>query len=163
MWVVHFPYSHSLVFSLFWSVLLALPFFIGRRLRDGMVLAGCVFSHFVLDVASHSPDMPLWPGGRARWGLGLWYSVPATLVVEGRLLLIGIVAYLRSTRAIRPFGNWGFWALMALLIAGWLNGPFGPPPPHIQVVAWSALTVLAIIVGWAWAVERARAEIAPQP
>ena len=26
-------------------------------------------------------DLPLWPGGDARVGLGLWHSVPATLEI----------------------------------------------------------------------------------
>ena len=48
---------------------------------DWRNFAALVLSHWVLDFASHRPDMPLWPGG-PKVGLGLWYSLPATLVVE---------------------------------------------------------------------------------
>src|SRR5262249_4990880 len=72
------PWSHSLVFSLLWSGLFALPFILRRRWREAAVLAICVFSHFVLDVVTHRPDMPLWPGAHEKWGLGLWNSIPAT-------------------------------------------------------------------------------------
>ena len=40
-----------------------------------------VVSHWVLDVVTHIPDMPLYPGG-PKFGLGLWNSVAGTLVVE---------------------------------------------------------------------------------
>ncbi len=97
---VHYPYSHSLVALLGWAVAFALAFHTFRRaaLRPGLVVGALVLSHWVLDVATHRPDMPLTLGGPERLGLGLWNSVPATLVVEAVLFLGGLFLYARSMR-----------------------------------------------------------------
>ena len=125
-----FPISHSLVTSLGWSVLFAAPLFIKRRLREAAVLAACVFSHFILDFASHTPDMPLYPGGHAKFGLGMWNSLGATIAIEGALFVAGIVIYLRATRATGRAGTIGFAVLMVVLAASWLSGALAPPPRH---------------------------------
>src|SRR5512141_672663 len=79
---VSYPYTHSLVADVLWGALVAGAYFLRRRDRVGALwLAALVLSHWVLDFIAHRPDMPLWPGGPVV-GLGLWYSVPATLVVE---------------------------------------------------------------------------------
>jgi hypothetical protein len=77
-----YPYSHSLVAELMWGALLVmLSFTLRRDGRAVFVVALSVPSHWLLDFIVHRPDMPIFPGG-PRYGLGLWNSVPATLVVE---------------------------------------------------------------------------------
>jgi len=77
-----YPYTHSLLFGALWAALLGGGYYTLRRDRGGALwLAALVLSHWVLDFAAHRPDMPLWPGG-PKVGLGLWYSLPGTLVVE---------------------------------------------------------------------------------
>ncbi|MES1205192.1 MAG: hypothetical protein ABUS79_04570, partial [Pseudomonadota bacterium] len=127
-----FPYSHSLIMSLSWSVMFALPWLLSKRRREGLVLAGCVFSHFVLDFVTHRPDMQLAPGAPARYGLGLWNHRPAAVAVEGGLFLAAIVLYLRGTKATGRMGTVGFAGLMVVLAAAWLSGTFGPAPPNIE-------------------------------
>jgi len=85
--------SHSLLAVLGWAAGFALVYQLLRRYPRGAVVAGlCVVSHWVLDAISHRPDLPLYPGGDARVGLGLWYSMPATLIVE--LTLFGAALWL---------------------------------------------------------------------
>ena len=64
-------WSHSLATSIVWAAL-----FGGLWLRRGRVVAGmmavAVFSHFVLDLPVHPPDMALWPNASTHLGLGLW-------------------------------------------------------------------------------------------
>lgn len=150
------PYSHSLVTSLAWSVLFALPWLLSRRFREAAVLAGCVFSHFVLDFVTHRPDLPLVPGGRARLGLGLWNHLVATLVIEAALFAAGIWLYTGATRATGRMGSVGFGIFMVVLTLVWLSGAFAPPPPDIHVVAWSAVAAVPVFLTWAWAVDRQR-------
>ena len=84
---VSYPYSHSLVALLLWGAVLGSACWLtGTKGRASVLVAGLVISHWVLDFVSHRPDMPIYPGS-ALWGLGLWNSVPATLIVE--LLLFG--------------------------------------------------------------------------
>lgn len=68
-------WSHSLLMSVVWSGLYAVAF-----LRSGRQIAGVMglaaFSHFLLDLPMHPPDMGLWPGSDVHLGLGLWRVLP---------------------------------------------------------------------------------------
>jgi hypothetical protein len=96
---VSYPYSHSLVALCVWGALLAGVWWAVRRGRAvaALVLFGGVLSHWLLDVVSHRPDMPVTLTGPTRLGLGLWRSVPATVVVEGALFVAGVALYARTT------------------------------------------------------------------
>jgi hypothetical protein len=119
------------------------------------VLAALVISHWVLDWVTHRPDMPLYPGS-AKYGLGLWNSVPATLVVEGLMYVAGLTIYLRATRARDRIGRWGFFSLAATLVVIYLASAFGPPPPTIQALWMTALAGAALLMLWAWWADRHR-------
>jgi len=81
---VSYPISHSLLADIGWASLFVGLYLIVKRYPKGaFVIWGCVMSHWILDVISHRPDMPLYPGGRVFIGLGLWNSLPATLLIEG--------------------------------------------------------------------------------
>ena len=155
------PWSHSLVTSLVWSVLFAWPWWRRRNHRAAAIVAGCVFSHFVLDWITHRPDMPLAPGSDLRFGLGLWNSLGASIAVEALLFLGGIYLYASGTHARSRIGSVGFWSLVVLLTAAWLSGPFGPPPPNIDAVVLSALGAVPIILAWGWLIDRNRRPIVP--
>ena len=152
-----FPWSHSLVTALLWSALFAAPWLVKKRVRDALVVAGCVFSHFVLDLVTHRPDLPLAPGVDEKYGFGLWNALVPAVLVEAALFAAGVAVYVRGTRATGRWGTWGLGAFVALMTLSWLSGVFGPPPPGIQVVAVSALVFVPITLAWARAIDRARA------
>jgi len=129
---VHYPWSHSLLAVLAWAVAFALVALRGRldRLGDFLGLSGLVLSHWFLDAVVHRPDLPLAPGLPPKVGLSLWNSLPATFLVEGLLVLGGILVYLRRTTAKDGQGTWAFVSLLALIIVIWASGPFSPPPPN---------------------------------
>ncbi len=151
-----YPWSHSLVMSLVWSAVFAAPLFVAKRVRDGLIVAGCVFSHFVLDLVTHRPDMLLAPGTTERYGFGLWNALVPAVLVEAILFAAGVYVYAAGTRATGRWGSIGLWALVAVLTLSWLSGVFGPPPPSISVVAWSALVFVPITLAWSRAIDRAR-------
>jgi hypothetical protein len=143
-----YPITHSLVGGLVWAVLLAVAARgTYRRWRAALPLAGGVLSHWVLDVISHRPDVPVLPGG-PYLGLGLWNSVAATLVVELALFGGGVYLY---TRGRRP--PLSFWLLIAVLLIAYLGAAFGPPPPDVTTLAVSALAIW-VFVAWAWWADR---------
>jgi hypothetical protein len=72
---------------------------------------------WVLDVASHRPDVP----GGTRYGLGLWDSVAATLTVELALFAAGVAIYATATRARDAPGRWGFAGLIAFLLLAYFG------------------------------------------
>jgi hypothetical protein len=152
-------YSHSLLMDILWGALLAGAYFLWRRnARGAWILLGAVVSHWVLDVVSHRPDMWLGPGIPGVFGLGLWNSIPATLVVEGGMWLLAIILYVRPTRANKRAGIYAFWSGVVLLTLAWLSNISAPPSSGGGAVsaALTSLVFFACAIGWAYWVNRAR-------
>ena len=147
-----YPISHSLLMVTVWSALVGGSYFLVRRYpRGAWVLAAGVFSHWILDWFTHRPDLAFYPGGTARFGLGLWNHPAAEGLLETAIFAVGIAIYLTSTRARDRIGSVAFWALMLMLFVGWLSAVLGPPPPSVNALAWGSLSVW-ITVPWAcWA------------
>ena len=152
---VSYPYSHGLVADLVWAAAFAGVYGALRKdWRGASWLAVLVMSHWVLDVASHRPDMPTWPGG-PKLGAGLWNSLPATLVVEFALFAAGLGLYLASTRSRDRAGRVLLWAFAITLVVLYLAAVFGPPPPSVQALAVTGLLGW-LFVGWAYWIDRHR-------
>jgi hypothetical protein len=144
----HYPITHSLIAGIVWAMLLAVfsrGFY--RDTRALVVIGAGVLSHWGLDVIAHRPDLPVLPGGPFV-GLGLWNSIAATVVLELTMFAAGLYLY---TRVARP--GLAFWSLIAVLIVVYVAAAFGPPPPDVQALAWTALAAW-IFVPWAWWADR---------
>jgi hypothetical protein len=153
---VSYPWSHSLLMSVVWggvAALIAARSPAGRR--GALIIGAVVISHWVLDWVTHVPDLPLWPGG-PKFGLGLWNSTPATLLVEGALFAAAIAIYSRAVPARDAAGKWSFRALVLLVTAVWISGPFSPPPPSVNAIIVVSLMVAAIFPLWAAFIDRHR-------
>ena len=117
--------------------------------RPALVVGACVLSHWLLDLLVHVPDLPLYPGGGPRVGLGWWLYPGLALGVELAIFATGIALYLRVTVVHDRIGRWGLWALVALLLAIHLASVFGPPPPSVGAIAWAGhLQWLFVLAGW---------------
>jgi hypothetical protein len=128
----------------------SLYFAVRKDSRGAVVAAACVPTHWLLDFIAHRPDMPVYPGG-ARYGLGMWNSLPLTLLADLTLYGAGVAVYLRATRAKSRTGRYAIWSLLIFLLVAYFSSLFGPPPPSVHVLAMSALA-LWITVAWAgWA------------
>jgi hypothetical protein len=153
---VSYPWSHSLVTASALGVALGVVVRVrGASLRSAGVVAALVVSHWVLDAASHRPDMPLWPGDGPLIGLGLWQSVPATLLVEIAMYAAGTLLYARATTSKDRTGTWAYVGLVALLFLAYVANVLGPPPPSAKAVAASALALWLIPLWGVW-IERHR-------
>lgn len=154
-----YPWSHSLLTVVGWSGLAGI---LGRYAygsgRVGVILGGLVASHWFLDVITHRPDLPLWPGGPVE-GLGLWNSIAGTIVVEGAMFAGGLWLYASGTTARGHAGRWGLAALAALLGALWITQPWSPPPPSVTAIAWGGL-IFWLVPLWARWIDANRA---PRP
>jgi LexA-binding, inner membrane-associated putative hydrolase len=153
---ISYPYSHSLLALAIWGLLFGIVY---RAVAGGRhtlwILAGLVVSHWVLDWVTHVPDMPLYPGS-AKYGLGLWNSVPGTIAIEGAMYVVGLIVYLRATRARDRIGRWAFFALAATLVVIYVASTFGPPPPSIRALWMTAISGAALLTLWAWWADRHR-------
>jgi len=148
---VSYPYSHSLVMLVVWSIVFGGLYrtMTGRNGRAFLVLAALVVSHWVLDWITHRPDLPIYPGG-PTYGLGLWNSVPATMVVEGVMFAAGVWIYVRATRARDAIGRWGFVSLVALLVVLYAANAAAGPPPSVKALIVGAALGAAIMTLWSW-------------
>jgi len=148
---VRYPISHSLLLSIVWGLLLAGFYFAAKNDRTGAAIVGLlVVSHWVLDWVSHRPDMPLTPWAGTKVGLGLWNSVPATLLVEGTMFGAALWIYARTTKSRDRVGTWSFAAFAALLAVIYLGNVFGPPPPSVAALKAVAFTGFLIPIWGGW-------------
>jgi len=151
-------FSHSLATGAIWAALVGAAYRIGRGgPRAAWLLFAAVLSHWPLDVVSHRPDMPLAPGVPVRIGLGLWSSVPATILVEGGLWVAAIVVYARTTQVRTRFGAYLLWIGAALLTVIWYNNIAGPPPPNPRTAPIASFAFFSLTVAWAYWIDRLRA------
>ena len=154
---VSYPWSHSLAAALVWGALFGGVYWRLRRRRlDGVLLGFAVVSHWLLDFATHRPDLQLWPGSARRVGLGLWFSLPATLAVELTLFLAGLWIYARATRGRDRAGEVGFVVLVGFLLVAYGAAIFGPPPPSVAALGWGSHSVW-LLVAWGYWLDRHRA------
>jgi len=108
----YMPYTHSLVAALLWSLGAYVAYrairAFGASHRAALLVALAVFSHWVLDLVVHRPDLPLYDNV-AKVGLGLWnYPAPAYLL-EVAVLFGGTFLYLRSTTATSTVASGTAW------------------------------------------------------
>jgi hypothetical protein len=154
---VSYPYTHSLLAALLWSVAAAVAWWIWKRSsRDSAVVGLLVFSHWVLDWITHRPDLPLAPGSSRYFGLSLWNHVAATFVVESAMFLAGLWIYSRTTRATGRTGRLALVGLVLLLVVIYVMNFFGPPPPSVRAIGFLGLAGWLIPL-WAWWIDRHRA------
>jgi membrane-bound metal-dependent hydrolase YbcI (DUF457 family) len=145
-----YPWSHSLLTTLGWSALVAATYWWRGRDRVGtLVVAAGVTSHWLCDALVHRPDLPLYPGGPLV-GLGLWRSVPGTLVLETTLFVAALSLYWGATRARDRTGRWALVAMVAFLATAYAGAAFGPPPPSGRAVAATALLMWLLPLWAAW-------------
>ncbi len=136
----YMPYTHSLAAAVVWSALV----FLGYRLsisqpsasrnRPALFLALAVFSHWILDLPVHRPDLPLYDNTH-KVGLGLWNYPMPTFALEGAILFGGMWIYMRSTKTGSLFGKYGMPIFGAVLLVMHWTFFFGAPPGSTSAAA----------------------------
>ncbi len=148
----YMPYTHSLLGAALWSVAFGvICVFIYRWNRAAGVIAGlAVFSHWVLDLFVHRPDLALYDS-HGKMGFGLWNYKWPEFTIEVLLLFIGIYMYMRSTRATGGIGRYGFIVFGIVMLAIQASQFYTPSPLSGNMVAMSALfayVLFAAIAAW---------------
>ena len=139
-----YPWSHSLLMVAITGAVLGFIYkAMSEERRAAAFFAGLVVSHWILDFISHRPDMPVLPFGDRKFGLGLWFSVPLTVLVEG-LMFAGAVTFYAIFRKMKA----SFWALIATLSLVYIGNVIGPPPPGVTAIAVSMIALVPLIWWW---------------
>src|SRR5882724_2100322 len=138
----YMPYTHSLVAALVWSLVALVIYRLWKGRESGraaVVVAIAVFSHWVLDLIVHRPDLSLYDD-TAKMGLGLWNFLAAALGLEIALLFGGMLAYFsigaRHRVATAVFG------LIMVAIQAYVF--FGPPPVSGKAAAVTAIVAYVL-------------------
>lgn len=123
----HIDWSHSLVMSIVWAVLFG-SLFLRRGRRIAAVMGVAVFSHFVLDLPMHPPDLALWPGSTVHLGFGLWRSLPSGWwLVELAVVIAACAYYIRQAGRSDAFGGRPLAASGVILALHLFNAPWISP------------------------------------
>jgi hypothetical protein len=158
----YMPYTHGLLGALVLSALLGaiVAVFITENRRVVFsVVAACVFSHWILDLVVHRPDLWIYDG--VKVGFGLWRWIWISLPLELALLLAGAWIYARYLPA-RGYGNVALWLFVALMAAVEIYAVFGPPPASPTAEAETALVAYGVLALMAALVDLSR-QPAPRP
>lgn len=153
---IHYPLTHSLLGVLIWALILGgIYYIIKKNLKNALWIGFLVVSHWILDLITHRPDLPLSPGSQTMVGFGLWNSVVGTLSLEIAIFILGIYFYFRSTVANNKTGTIALWALIGFLSIIYITNLFGPPPPSSDAIGYVGLSQW-LIVAWAYWIDRNR-------
>jgi len=150
-----YPISHGLIAVVGWATLFASLYFGFTRYASGAIVIWLgVLSHWLMDFIVHRPDLPLYSGGRLV-GLGLWNYRSITIAIELALFILGILLYLRQTKAKDWIGTYVFWIFVVFLLAAYGGAAFGPAPRSVRMLAIVTLSTW-LLIPWAWWFDRHR-------
>ena len=150
------PWTHSLMGALFWSAVFGAGVWLWmREWTAALIAAAVVFSHWLLDLLVHMPDLTI-AGGTAKFGMGLWDHAAIEMPLEIGITLGALWLYARAS------GGWRMsLTVLALVLVGlqavdW----FGSKPAEVGVgltlLGWLGYAVATLAAWWA---DRARAAI----
>jgi hypothetical protein len=152
----YMPYTHSLDGSIVLSVALGavVSLFVSKkRASTFLLVAAASFSHWVLDLVVHVPDLPLYDNSD-KVGFGLWRHVMVSFPLELILLGLGAWFYARRIAFVRTSGRYVLCGFVALLAAAQVYLNFGPPPSSPQAMGVMTITIYAVFALLAAGMER---------
>ena len=143
-----FPYSHGLLASLAWSAgVAAVAWFLRRDGELALLLAAAVFSHWVLDVLVHRPELPLAGASSTAVGLALWDHMTLALLLEAVITAGGVALFLAGSGWPRARAR-ALAGLAGITLAFTVVGmTLAPAPPSPEAMAATSLATLALVVG----------------
>ena len=154
----YMPFTHGLLGALALSAALgaiAAVFYRERRTAIVLVVAGAVFSHWLLDLVVHVPDLPLLDDS-FQVGLGLWRFLWISFPLEIALIVAGALFYARAVPTRTRFGDAYLWLFIAAMALVETYGTFGPEPASPVAEAKTALVAYLVLASLAGAVDWAR-------
>jgi len=159
-----FPYSHSMVGGI---VLSLLGFLLYRywpvrtgssRLRPALIFGAAIFSHFLCDIISHRPDLPIFGNDSPRIGLGLYGSMAGSVAFEGALFLLGLFYYQKAISLPFSISRPGFVCFITTLLTVYfwtmVDAPLStlpyPASPEMKIAVLLFLGNLLFVAAGGW-------------
>ena len=156
----YMPYTHSLPGALVLSALLgglsAAAF--KPRGRVFLIVAACAFSHWLLDLVVHIPDLPL-IGDSHKVGFGLWRWLWISFPLELVVLWGGALLYAANVKPASTWRGFWLWVFVGILTFEEVNATFGLVGPFFATpaaIAGLSLGIYLAVALLAAATEAAR-------
>lgn len=157
-----YPVSHSVLGAAFWAAIGFLVYWLWPkkdhilRKQPAFVFAAAIFSHIILDIISHTPDITIFGNNSPGIGLSLWNSIAGTMIVEIGLFFIGVFLYMRTTYSASSAGKYGFASFVLILMVLYIANTPGSPPPNTVSMGITAIAGQLVFVAIAFWVDRNR-------
>lgn len=152
---IWYPISHSMFSVIIWGILFGIVYYLIKKNTKGSILLGAlVFSHWLLDLLTHRPDLLLFPWSDYKVGLGLWNSYAGTVIIESLIFIVGVVIFYKISKPQKKYKIVLFWALVIFLAAVYVMNLFGPPPSAEEPIAYVGLSQW-LLVAWAYLIDKA--------
>jgi len=156
----YMPYTHSLIGALVWSALAFLVYTVssGTKVSAALIVALAVFSHWILDLIVHRPDLAIYDD-TVKVGFGLWNYRGLEFGLEVAILVAGIIIYLKRNvvrSVVRKYSLIIFGALLILIQTG--NTFVSRPLSSNHAVAVTALISYTLFTAVAFLLEKKRKE-----
>jgi hypothetical protein len=159
----YMPWTHSLPAAIVWSVAAGFLAVVLLRLstRAAVLIGAVVFSHWLLDLVVHRPDLELFPSG-PKVGFGLWNLPVPEQAVEIGLIAIAAVFWGASRKGLGQTA-WPAALFVTFLVAVQIAVMFMPAEsgPLPNVMGLGALAVYIIIALAALPFDGKRTETPP--
>lgn len=152
-----FPYSHGLAAGVLWSALASAFVLLRYRSRwlehsrPAFLVAGVVFSHWLLDALVHRPELPVIGIASPHLGLGLWNQMAFALALEAALVGVGMSLYLprcglprQKKRAIAVLVA----LVLAFTVLGMTVAPSPPSPAAMAASSLGTIVLVCMVMGW---------------
>jgi len=155
----YMPYTHSLLASFVWFGIGVVAYkaiqFRAASWRAGILVGLAVFSHWILDLIVHRPDLPLYDDA-LKVGLGLWNLPLLAFLLETGLFFAGMYWYFRATKPVSPGGKYAMIIFGVIMLLIHANVFWGAPPSSPTMAAVMALFAYFAFAGVAYWLEKKR-------
>lgn len=139
--------SHGLITILITAILFSVGYWRVNLQRQSLLLGLLVVCHWLLDALSRSGSMPIYGRHAIELGFGSPYF---WTVLEGVLVVSGIVLYLFQTHASDRVGRWGFLCLAGIIVAGYISELSGLTPYRHEMIGGLTVLFFLLPICFAW-------------
>ncbi|NNE57427.1 MAG: hypothetical protein HKN36_04905 [Hellea sp.] len=164
--IFHVPWSHSLLSAVIIALVAGCLYRLLRPAsgkREFGIIALLVFSHWILDLVVHRPDLPFYPGGETLLGFALWDFPWLAFALEAGMLGGALLFWQKVTTPKRKTYDYAIWALFLLMVAAHFafivhqglqvqNGTFdithAPPDLVLGLSFLFVICLFATLIGW---------------
>lgn len=157
------PWTHSLPAALAWSIaatVIAKPI-LKLNWKPAILIGAVVFSHWLLDLLVHRPDLALWPTG-PKVGLALWNFEVTEQAVEIGLIALAALFW-GAMRATHKKPTWPAATFILFLLAVQITQHFVPLEEAPLLMGASALATYLIITAIAALLDRQTTQKSTSP